>query len=88
MKTTEPTWYYVRPNQHVLDVGQTEDVLVVLVEVECKYVSQRSAIIRIHIASVLTPYPFLSLVQSVLRAARWKHQGDRRPQIPGAEQAR
>jgi hypothetical protein len=38
VKTTQPSWFYVRPNQHVLDVGQTEDVSIVLVEGECKYV--------------------------------------------------
>lgn len=36
VKTTQPTWFYVRPNQHVLDIGQTEDVSIVLVEGECK----------------------------------------------------
>ena len=36
VKTTQPTWFYVRPNQHVLDVGQSEDVSIVLVESECK----------------------------------------------------
>lgn len=35
VKTTEPTWYYVRPNQHVLDIGEHEDVVIVLVEAEC-----------------------------------------------------
>ena len=36
MKTTQPSWYYVRPNQQVLDVGQTEEIAIVLVEAEVK----------------------------------------------------
>lgn len=35
VKTTQPSWYYVRPNQQVLSPGQSEDVAVVLVEAEC-----------------------------------------------------
>ena len=35
VKTTQPTWYYVRPNQHVLDIGQTEEVVIVLIQSEC-----------------------------------------------------
>ena len=34
VKTTQPTWYYVRPNQSVLDVGQSEDVAIALVDTE------------------------------------------------------
>lgn len=36
VKTTQPSWYYVRPNQQVLDIGQTEEVAIVLVEAEGK----------------------------------------------------
>lgn len=36
VKTTQPSWYYVRPNQQILDIGQTEDIAIVLVEAECK----------------------------------------------------
>ena len=35
VKTTQPSWYYVRPNQHILDVGQTEEVTITLVDSEC-----------------------------------------------------
>lgn len=35
VKTTQPTWYYVRPNQHVLDIGKTEEITIILVEAEC-----------------------------------------------------
>lgn len=35
VKTTQPSWYYVRPNQQVIEVGQTEEVVVVLVDTEC-----------------------------------------------------
>lgn len=38
MKTTQPSWYYVRPNQDILDVNQSEDVVVLMVETENKYV--------------------------------------------------
>lgn len=34
VKTTQPTWYYVRPNQQVLDVGASEDVNILLVDTE------------------------------------------------------
>lgn len=36
VKTTQPTWYYVRPNQQILNAGQTEDVAILMVEAECK----------------------------------------------------
>jgi MSP (Major sperm protein) domain len=35
VKTTQPTWYYVRPNQQVVNVGCTEEVAIVLVDAEC-----------------------------------------------------
>ena len=35
VKTTQPSWYYVRPNQQVVDVGKTEEVAIVLVDAEC-----------------------------------------------------
>ncbi|CAE7703252.1 PVA12, partial [Symbiodinium microadriaticum] len=35
VKTTQPSWYYVRPNQHVVDVGSTEEVIISLNTVEC-----------------------------------------------------
>jgi hypothetical protein len=35
VKTTQPSWYYVRPNQQVVDVGKTEEVVIVLVDAEC-----------------------------------------------------
>ena len=35
VKTTLPTWYYVRPNQQVVDVGATEEVAIVLIDSEC-----------------------------------------------------
>lgn len=35
VKTTQPSWYYVRPNQQVIDVGATEDVVIVLIDSEC-----------------------------------------------------
>lgn len=38
VKTTQPSWYYVRPNQHVVDVGGSQDVTISLNTVECKYV--------------------------------------------------
>ncbi len=37
MKTTQPTWYYVRPNQNVLSAGQTEEIAIALIDTECKY---------------------------------------------------
>jgi hypothetical protein len=36
IKTTQPSWYYVRPNQQILDIGQTEEVTIALVEAEGK----------------------------------------------------
>jgi hypothetical protein len=36
VKTTQPTWYYVRPNQQVISAGQSEDVAILMVEAECK----------------------------------------------------
>lgn len=36
IKTTQPSWYYVRPNQAILEPGQSEDVTVVLVDTEAK----------------------------------------------------
>jgi len=36
VKTTQPTWYYVRPNQQIVDIGQTEEVTIVMVDTECK----------------------------------------------------
>jgi len=35
VKTTQPTWYYVRPNQQILSAGQVEDVAILMVEAEC-----------------------------------------------------
>mmetsp|Transcript_11985 Transcript_11985/g.12913 ORF Transcript_11985/g.12913 Transcript_11985/m.12913 type:complete len:291 (+) Transcript_11985:130-1002(+) len=35
VKTTQPTWYYVRPNQQILDAGSSEDVNILLVDTEC-----------------------------------------------------
>lgn len=41
IKTTQPSWYYVRPNQQILDVDQSEEVTIVLVDVECnRYLDQ------------------------------------------------
>ena len=34
VKTTQPSWYYVRPNQATLEVGKTEDVVIIIVEEE------------------------------------------------------
>lgn len=34
VKTTQPSWYYVRPNQQILDVDQTESVQILVVEGE------------------------------------------------------
>jgi hypothetical protein len=34
VKTSQPTWYLVRPNQHVIDVGKTESVTIALSETE------------------------------------------------------
>ena len=38
VKMTQTSWYDVRPNQQILDIGQTEDIAIVLVEAECKLV--------------------------------------------------
>ena len=35
VKTTQPSWYYVRPNQQMVRVGATEEVSIVLVDNEC-----------------------------------------------------
>lgn len=35
VKTTQPTWYYVRPNQHVVEPNKTEDVVIVLITEHC-----------------------------------------------------
>ena len=35
VKTTQPTVYYVRPNQSLLDVGQSEDIAIAIVDTEC-----------------------------------------------------
>jgi len=44
VKTTQPTWYYVRPNQQMLDVGQSEDVAILLIDTECaKFLDQPNA---------------------------------------------
>lgn len=41
VKTTQPTWYYVRPNQQILAPGQVEDVAILMVENECnRYLEQ------------------------------------------------
>jgi len=48
VKTTQPNWYYVRPNQQVLDVGQTADVTILLVESECnRYLDQIAANVEV-----------------------------------------
>ncbi len=39
VKTTQPNWYYVRPNQQVLDVNGSEDVGIVIVDTEMKWVA-------------------------------------------------
>jgi hypothetical protein len=36
VKTTQPSWYYVRPNQQLLDAGESEKVMISLVESEYK----------------------------------------------------
>eukprot|EP01039_Chlorochromonas_danica_P008733 gene8732-9623_t len=41
VKTTQPSWYYVRPNQQILDVGKTEEVSIILIDTECnRYLDQ------------------------------------------------
>mmetsp|Transcript_35555 Transcript_35555/g.36236 ORF Transcript_35555/g.36236 Transcript_35555/m.36236 type:complete len:296 (+) Transcript_35555:174-1061(+) len=43
IKTTQPTWYYVRPNQQIIDANKTEEVTIVLVDTECnKFLDQVS----------------------------------------------
>ena len=37
VKTTQPSWYYVRPNQQIVDVNKTEEVIISMLESECKY---------------------------------------------------
>jgi len=37
VKTTQPTWYFVRPNQQVLNVGQVEEVAIIMVDTECNH---------------------------------------------------
>ena len=32
VKTTQPSWYYVRPNQSLLQEGESENVVIVLIE--------------------------------------------------------
>jgi hypothetical protein len=36
VKTTQPSWYYVRPNQNVLQEQETDEVYIVLVDNEAK----------------------------------------------------
>ena len=38
MKTTQPSWYIVRPNQQVLDINGSEEVSINLIAAECKLV--------------------------------------------------
>lgn len=35
VKTTQPSWYFVRPNQQLLDLNEAEDVVISLVSSEC-----------------------------------------------------
>mmetsp|Transcript_30778 Transcript_30778/g.57394 ORF Transcript_30778/g.57394 Transcript_30778/m.57394 type:complete len:305 (+) Transcript_30778:118-1032(+) len=35
VKTTQPTWYFVRPNQHVVEPKKTEEVTIVLIIEHC-----------------------------------------------------
>ena len=35
VKTTKPSFYFVRPNQQVLKAGDSEEISVVLVDTEC-----------------------------------------------------
>lgn len=35
VKTTQPTWYFVRPNQHVIEPKKTEEVTIVLIIEHC-----------------------------------------------------
>ena len=48
VKTTQPTWYYVRPNQQMLDVGKSEEISVALVDTECKYVLYLIILLFVH----------------------------------------
>jgi len=48
VKTTQPTWYYVRPNQQMLEIGQSEDVVILLVDQECKYAMFESSYLFIY----------------------------------------
>lgn len=43
VKTTQPSWYYVRPNQQVLGPGESEEISVVLVDAECNRVLKNLA---------------------------------------------
>jgi hypothetical protein len=36
VKTTQPSWYFVRPNQQILDANGSEEVIINLVAAECK----------------------------------------------------
>jgi hypothetical protein len=36
VRTTQPMWYYVRPNQDMLEAGQTVDLVFTLTEPECE----------------------------------------------------
>lgn len=36
IKTTQPKWYAVRPNQRMLDVGESEDIVIALIEKACR----------------------------------------------------
>lgn len=44
VKTTQPSWYYVRPNQQLLAPGQSEDVKVLLVGSECNRFLDQAAV--------------------------------------------
>mmetsp|Transcript_13407 Transcript_13407/g.18365 ORF Transcript_13407/g.18365 Transcript_13407/m.18365 type:complete len:306 (+) Transcript_13407:51-968(+) len=43
VKTTQPAWYYVRPNQQMLEIGQSEDVVILLVDQECNRCLEQAA---------------------------------------------
>jgi hypothetical protein len=32
VKTTQPAWYYVRPNQQIMDIGKSDEVTIIIVE--------------------------------------------------------
>jgi hypothetical protein len=36
VKTTQPSWYFVRPNQQILEANGSEEVIINLVASECK----------------------------------------------------